>query len=522
MACVGRTRLLFCGWILLFLHPYKECSAQSPIGLTLPEIVNTIVGDPVTLPATFQTNRQVVSVSWSKLDPRQPAKRIPVLKYLPMLQSTESYGSFKGRVVLEGRASLKIQRTTRKDGGTYVLGIMGEGFPTEEGFIEMNVLVPPKVEVGPTKPYVTAEGRSASLTCAVRDASPNVTSLRWEKDGTAIDTLRFDSKYSDGTLQSPDLLIHHVTRSDAGRYRCVAGHVVKPVSDSLTLEVRYPATIVSVSDSLSVAVSDNAVLQCVAEGHPPPNVTWSRNGVRLRSTTKRLSRGVCTSSLVLPKVRLNATGTYVCTASNNVGKDDIKSVMLSIRVARTGGEGVDVLILVGAIAGGMWLVICLALAVYFVRRRRQRQEKKRFSFYYNMGRGQGDKGGDRPGEETLEVTRHPNLKPPVKPRSPSAPYGGIETIRRTSNKGKVVRRYARALYCYRPAEENELALEVDDVIEVLEGEDGGWCLGYLRGRIGLFPSNYVKFLSASQVSAAKLRELYEPVESKSSSSKASL
>ncbi|CAH1240526.1 HMCN1 [Branchiostoma lanceolatum] len=521
MACIARTRLLFCGWILLFLLSYKECSAQSSIGLTLPEIVNTIVGDPVTLPATFQTNRQVVSVSWSKLNPRQPTKRIPVLKYLPMLQSTESYGVFKGRVVLEGRASLKIQRTTRRDGGTYVLTIMGEGFPTEEGFIEMNVLVPPKVEVGPTKPYVTAEGRSASLTCAVRDASPNVTSLRWEKDSTAIDTLRFDSKYSDGTLQSPDLLIHHVTRSDAGRYRCVAGHVVKSVSDSLLLEVRYPATIVSVSDSLTVAVSDNAVLQCVAEGHPPPNVTWSRNGIRLRSTTKRLSLGVCTSSLVLQKVRLNATGTYVCTASNKVGKDDIKSVMLSIRVARTGGEGVDVLILVGAIAGGMWLVICLALAVYFVRRRRQRQEKKRFSFYYNMGRGQGDKGGDRPGEETLEVTRHPNLKPPVKPRSPSAPYGGIETIRRTSNKGKV-RRYARALYCYRPAEENELALEVDDVIEVLEGEDGGWCLGYLRGRIGLFPSNYVKFLSASQVSAAKLRELYEPVESKSSSSKASL
>ncbi|XP_078696345.1 protein amalgam-like isoform X1 [Branchiostoma floridae x Branchiostoma belcheri] len=340
MACIGRTRLLFCGWILLFLHSYKECSAQSSIGLTLPDIVNTIVGDPVTLPATFQTNRQVMSVSWSKLNPSQPAKkRIPVLQYFPTLQKTESYGSFKGRVALEGRASLKIERTTRRDGGTYVLGIVGEGFPIEEGFIEMNVLVPPKVEVGPTKPYVTAEGRSASLTCAVRDASPNVTSLRWEKDGTAIDTLRFDSKYSDGTLQSPDLLIHHVTRSDAGRYRCVAGHVVKSVGDSLTLEVRYPATIVSVSDSLTVAVSDNAVLQCVAEGHPPPNVTWSRNGVRLRGTTKRLSRGVCTSSLVLQKVRLNATGTYVCTASNNVGKDDIKSVMLSIRVARTGGEG---------------------------------------------------------------------------------------------------------------------------------------------------------------------------------------
>ncbi|XP_019614150.1 PREDICTED: CD2-associated protein-like [Branchiostoma belcheri] len=65
------------------------------------------------------------------------------------------------------------------------------------------------------------------------------------------------------------------------------------------------------------------------------------------------------------------------------------------------------------------------------------------------------------------------------------------------------RRFAKALYSYVPHEENELRLDVDDVIEVLEGEDGGWCLGYLRGRIGLFPSNYVKFIQDRRVAAAR-------------------
>ncbi|XP_019614145.1 PREDICTED: nostrin-like [Branchiostoma belcheri] len=88
-----------------------------------------------------------------------------------------------------------------------------------------------------------------------------------------------------------------------------------------------------------------------------------------------------------------------------------------------------------------------------------------------------------------------------KPKKPSAPCAGINTMRRaTAHKDK---RYAKVLYTFRPREENELHLEADDIIEVLEGEDGGWCLGYLRGRIGLFPSNYVTFLTTREASVFK-------------------
>ena len=49
----------------------------------------------------------------------------------------------------------------------------------------------------------------------------------------------------------------------------------------------------------------------------------------------------------------------------------------------------------------------------------------------------------------------------------------------------------RALYDFIAEEEDELGFCVGDVIEVLERPDPSWWRGRLRGRSGLFPSNYV-------------------------------
>ncbi|KAI8488452.1 hypothetical protein Bbelb_337640 [Branchiostoma belcheri] len=498
----------------------RRCLCQSSIGLTLPDTVNTIAGDPVTLPATFQTDRRIATITWTKVEKKADREtRTPILTAIPMMGSTEAHGPYQGRVELVGKASLKIDRTTAEDQGQYVLTLIGQGIGTEEGFIDLNVMVPPKIAVGPSDPVMAASGRSATLTCSVTEAKPNITSLHWEKDGALIDSSRLVTKYSGGNLQSTNLVIHFVTRGDAGVYKCITDHVVRKASAALTVRVLYPATILSISDAQTVSVSDRITLQCVAEGNPPPNITWTRNGVRLRGVTKTVSRDVRAESVVLDDVTVNASGIYACTAANSVGKSDLKSVEVIVQGSQSWLDDSSIAILVGAIAGGLWLAICVGLVVYFVRRRRNRQDKKRFAFYYNMGRKQPDGTDGKTGEETLEVTRHPHLKLPAKPVSGAPTYGGIDTMRRT--KGKV-RRYGLVLYTYHPQEDNELYLEIDDVIEVLEGEDGGWCLGYLRGRIGLFPSNYVKFLSASQVSASKLRELYDSSDPNRRSGKSSV
>ncbi|CAH1240650.1 HMCN1 [Branchiostoma lanceolatum] len=491
----------------------ETVNSQSQIGLALPDDVNTVVGDPSVLPADYSTELPVISITWSKLASDNEKRRNTIMSYDPNTGTVNAFGDYKNRVSLTDKASLRIDSTDLSDAGTYVLSLLIEDIGTEEGFITLNVMVPPTIEVGPSNPYVAEWGETVTLTCLVTNAIPAVTFLRWEKDGIPVDGIAEQSKYSGGNLDSPSLLIRHVMRADAGRYTCIANHPVRPAAANIRLDVLFPASIISFTDSTSATEADPITLQCVADGNPPPNITWVKDGGRLKSAARSqpVSKDVRASSLVLSRVKLNDTGEYKCTASNGIGKSDARTMRLSIRAARKKLSSAIVAVIVGATAGGLWLVICVLLVVWFIKRRRSQKEKKKFAFYYNIGRrDQGRMEGKMEMEEDREPPPYASL--PEKPTNQKSGYAGIETMRKSASQKFKERRYAKALYAYGPREENELSLEPDDVIEVLEGEDGGWCLGYLSGRIGLFPSNYVQFIPARQVMAAKAGVLCKDIE----------
>ncbi|CAH1240647.1 SH3D19 [Branchiostoma lanceolatum] len=281
-----------------------------------------------------------------------------------------------GRAQLVGQASLRIDRTTADDEGMYALSIMTDERGTDEKFIRLDLHVPPKLEVGPSNPYITTWGKTVSLMCIVRDAKPNITSLHWEKDGGRIEANGYKGKYSGGNAKSPSLVIRRVTRADAGLYTCFVQHPVRPAAESMLVRV-----------------------QCIQK--------------------------------------------------------EITATALAI--------------VIGATAGGLWFLICICLLGYVLRRRRKQEERKKFAFYYDIG----------------------SRRDPAEPCTKEG-----QDLRRHSALPE--RRYARAMYDYKPRDDNELRLEAGDVIEVLEGEAGDWCLGFTAGRVGLFPSNYVIFISASE------------------------
>lgn len=88
---------------------------------------------------------------------------------------------------------------------------------------------------------------------------------------------------------------------------------------------------------------------------------------------------------------------------------------------------------------------------------------------------------------------------------------------------KPVKETCRVLFSYQAANEDELTLKKDDVITIITKEvaDKGWWKGELRGKIGLFPDNFVELttppeeiLSTQQKKPDRPTKAFEKAESK--------
>lgn len=67
---------------------------------------------------------------------------------------------------------------------------------------------------------------------------------------------------------------------------------------------------------------------------------------------------------------------------------------------------------------------------------------------------------------------------------------------------RAVRELCKVLYPYTPANDDELELRDGEIITILSRElpDKGWLKGELRGKIGVFPDNFVELLAAPAAS----------------------
>lgn len=74
---------------------------------------------------------------------------------------------------------------------------------------------------------------------------------------------------------------------------------------------------------MTIKDGDQLVLQCTVKGDPEPQVTWSKNGVKISSSDiidLKYKSGVAT--LKINEVFPEDEGEYTCTATNSVGVTD--------------------------------------------------------------------------------------------------------------------------------------------------------------------------------------------------------
>ncbi|XP_024084690.1 Down syndrome cell adhesion molecule-like protein Dscam2 [Cimex lectularius] len=224
---------------------------------------------------------------------------------------------------------------TSADAGVYTCWARNKQGQTARRSGEVKVIVPPKIS--PFSADRTLHlGERASLTCSVTKGDPPLT-VTWLKDGRALDPKHRLAVQQVDQFNSI-LLIESLSPEHNGNYSCVARNPAAEVVHTQRLVVNVPPKWIIEPGDVSVERNKNVLMNCQAQGVPPPSITWkkatgSKSGdyeeVRDRMYTKVFNNG----SLLLQNVKEDREGFYLCQAHNGIGNGIGKVIQLKVNSA---------------------------------------------------------------------------------------------------------------------------------------------------------------------------------------------
>ncbi|XP_064553650.1 limbic system-associated membrane protein isoform X1 [Drosophila montana] len=203
--------------------------------------------------------------------------------------------------------------------------------------------VPAEVIVDPKFSYpianVTAPvGRDAFLTCVVQDLGPY--KVAWLRvDTQTILTIQnhvitknqrigiANSEHKTWTMR-----IRDIKESDRGWYMCQIN--TDPMKSQMGyLDVVVPPDILDYPTSTDMVVREgsNVTLKCAATGSPEPTITWRReSGVPIELANGEEVSSIEGTDLIIPQVKRQHMGAYLCIASNGVPPSVSKRITLVV------------------------------------------------------------------------------------------------------------------------------------------------------------------------------------------------
>ncbi|XP_064085211.1 roundabout homolog 2-like [Macrobrachium nipponense] len=186
---------------------------------------------------------------------------------------------------------------------------------------------------------VVAKGDPATLNCkALGNPYPKIT---WFRDGVEVTTSSQDPHNHRVIFPSGSLFFLSIKQgkkeSDAGVYTCVATNFNgRATSRNATLTIAVLREEFRVAPSDVTATSgERAQLMCSPpRGHPPPELTWSRNGHEIDPEEEPERVQILEDgTLVIKEVLQTDEGEYVCHASNPAGRRSSPPAILDVIVA---------------------------------------------------------------------------------------------------------------------------------------------------------------------------------------------
>nr|XP_022324725.1 hemicentin-1-like isoform X27 [Crassostrea virginica] len=286
--------------------------------VTVPQSIYSVQNsDPVTLTCVVSANPSATSVTWY---------RVTNSGLEPIVVGSSS--KYSGGSV--ATPSLTLSSAVDSDQGTYRCTATNTAGTGSSANVVLNVEGSlPSVSI-PLSSYSVNFGDSVTIPCSV-SANPSATGVFWERvsqSGVPSTISLVPSKYSGGTLLSPDLVISNTDTTDQGFYRCLATNSVgTSTSDSAFLAViGSTPTVTMGQSSYSVFTNGDVTLSCSVSANPSATISWtftSNTGGVTQITTSSskysLSSSTTASSLTVRSANSNDQGSYVCSATNSVG-----------------------------------------------------------------------------------------------------------------------------------------------------------------------------------------------------------
>ncbi|CAN7984994.1 unnamed protein product, partial [Ixodes hexagonus] len=228
----------------------------------------------------------------------------------------------------------KVERSG--DEGSYRCVASGPRGDTASGELFVNVLVAPVV--GPFSfPANLREGMRAIVTCSVLEGDSPVR-IRWLKDRGPLAPNGADVKVESSNEFSSTLFIKQVNYKNRGEYTCVASNSAASANYTANMVVNVPPRWKVAPKEKSSVVGENVVVDCQAEGFPPPRIWWEKSSGSRPSEYKVIIsnshiHALENGSLMVREAERNDTGFYLCQASNGVGSGISKVIELKVHVS---------------------------------------------------------------------------------------------------------------------------------------------------------------------------------------------
>ncbi|CAK6433530.1 unnamed protein product [Pipistrellus nathusii] len=218
---------------------------------------------------------------------------------------------------LQGGQKLAILDTQVSDRGVYSCKVRNAAGEATRAFV-LTVQVPPTFENPQTETVSQVAGSPLVLTCDVTGVpAPSVT---WLKDRMPV-----ESSVALGVVsRGGRLQLSRLQPAQAGTYTCVAENAQAEARKDFAVAVLAAPRIRSAGtpQEHSVLEGQEARLDCEADGQPPPEVAWLKDGRPLgQGAGPHLRFYLDGGSLVLKGLAAADAGAYTCVAHNAAGED---------------------------------------------------------------------------------------------------------------------------------------------------------------------------------------------------------